>query len=264
MYARATKDCECVGLPTSPINNRVYWMDGYIYKTDDKGVNESVKECSCHKKWRLNTRCEFFLKSHGLPSIETIKSHKYVGQKSIDSFKKVMLLGKIDSKKLAKSIVYMQGPTMTQKTSTALMLILVAYQNQKTVEYQTMEDLFNLIQKSTSLNEDEDASAKLDEIFSSDILIVDNAFQQENIGSNLNKMKLSVSKFSQLVQSRDGLTIFISQEPIESIPKLGLLSDSFYNYLLSKTIEGQSNLKFEDRVDITTLRSEIKNGGLWS
>lgn len=268
-YKRATEGCECVGLPTFPVGNKKYWMNGYIYETDDNGVNKSVKECSCHKQWRMSTRCELFLKSHGLPDIAAIKSRKYKGTKSVKSFKQLVQLCLMSNAKLAKSIVYVNGPTMTQKTTSALDLILACFQKQKTVSYISMDELFALAQRSSSFDEDEDASAKLEDIFTNDIVIIDDAFQWDQIGGNFNKMKLTAPLVSKMIQSANGCIVFISQSPLDDIKKStsngasSLFSDSFYNYVWSTVSRCKSDLKFEDRVDIEGLREEISNGGLW-
>lgn len=268
-YKRAIEGCECVGLPTFPVGNKKYWMDGYIYETDDKGINKSVKECTCHKQWRMTTRCELFLKAHGLPDIETIKLRKYKGSKSIKSFKQLVQLCLVPSSKLSKSIVYVNGPTMTQKTTSALYLILACFQKQKTVSYTTMDEIFSLAQRSNAFDEDETASAKLSDIFTNDIVVIDDAFQWDQIGGNFNKMKLMAPSIAKMVQSTNGCIVLISQTSLDDIKKstsngaVSLFSDSFYNYIWSTVARCKSDLKFEDRVDIEGLREEISKGGLW-
>ena len=236
MYNR-NPQCECKDYPDIdkiPFNERKtyskFWRVGYIY---DQGTS---RECECHKRYRLSSRYEVIAKSKGLPSLSELRENKYVGEgKSYECLKTLPNTMKANPS-LKDIIVFMNGPSGNQKTTSAAKLMYNIIVNGQTVEYVNYVDL---LQKFL------DNEYKPTEYYVADYLIIDDCFDGETIN-----FKTVYNSFYNLILKRHKPTILISDKDKDRIYDS---SKPYFNKdMLDKVFKRIENcngsLLFEDNV----------------
>lgn len=232
--------CRICGTKEGPIK-------GYYYDTED-GF-QIIRECSCHGQWRRISKIRSLAEKANIWSTEEFltyhPSHSYVGKKSLSSIDKLEgYLENIvrDKESVIPRILYFQGDYGTQKTHIAQWLGLELIRKKITVKYLMMNTLIKILADDLP---SEEKNAKIDEVKSVDVLIIDEAFQKEKM--TIYKSGYQLPFIEIFIRERLDLekkgTIFISNVPPTKIKESGM-SDSLQDFVVRNTIS--TLLLFED------------------
>lgn len=245
--------CECSkykDISDIPINERLktteYWMRGFIY------TQNTSRECSCHKLYRLSERYNRLATKLGLPVYEELLKFSYLGNG--DSYEKLKNLPDvIDKNKLKNILVFVNGPKNCQKTTSAAKLMYNLIIEDKSVNY---VDFVTLIDK--FLEKDETFLKELD----TDYLIIDNCFSGEVVN-----YKNTYNSFYNLILKRQKTTIIISglsKEDLYRNQTLPSYNKDMLDSMFSKIERYNTNLEFTDNTDRILAMSNKDKIDIWS
>lgn len=234
------------------------WVDG-----QNGSKIETVTECSCHVKWRLDTKVESKAKKANL-NIKWINFNPdtdYVGEKSLDSVNRIKsFVSKVISKDtpvstksaILSTSIYMFGRNGTQKTTIANYVGYEFLRNGKSVYYCLMNDLVKLLQEA---DRNPEVQEKLDYISKVDLLIIDEAFDIE-------KMTIYRSEFQipfldtflrNRLQTNNKGILFVSNVSIEDIDKPQSKREFAFNKsisdLVQRNVPSYCRLTFDDKFE---------------
>lgn len=275
------KNCECANLVesnciiTDTINGKLTimprWYKGYIHNDDDS----KVKECSCHRKWRIkNLINSIFLESFNIDisELENLVYKDFTGKNSFNKLMSLFNKYRDNESNLNGKYFYLYGGVNTQKTTSALQLLKLFLEekyinNNKKFSgyYTTYSELLGMFIRKNSFRigseEEEKVNNTLNEIKASKLLIIDN-FCDKNTGYTNGVYSSKVlSQFEDLLLSKLGFTVLVfnieNRDEIQSLLK-PIFSQQFYGKVLSSNY-----LEFDNNIKKNGLLTDIENGEFW-
>lgn len=225
-----------------------YWMRGFIYK------DNSSKECSCHKRYRLTGRYNRLAKRNGLLNYDTLKDYKYLGDNnSYEKLKKIPDI--VEKNKLKNVLIFVNGPENCQKTTSISKIIYNLIVEEKSVNY---IDFINLID--SFINKDENLNKTLD----TDWLVIDNCFEGETIN-----FKTSYNSFYNIILKRQQPIILASNLTKEDLlsskgQQLPSYNEDMLNRMFNKIEKYNTNITFTENIDKLLAIGNSKQIDIWT
>lgn len=218
---------------------------GYYYDKSESGF-DVVRECDCHKKWRiekeLEAKCE-------IAKVKTnITWDDYKGTSSLNDIKCLRLFAEnFNLNKFRHSMVYIQGNNNTQKTTFAQLVGKEVLKKGYNVQYILMQRLLDILVPDFS-SEDlikEENEILLKRCKNSDLLIIDEAFDTEKV--SLYRSGYQIPYLDHFLRQRFDVDkkaiLFVSNVEIQDIAKKGF-TKSIQSFIDRNTLE--SRLSFKD------------------
>ena len=151
---------------------------GYYYDKSESGF-DVVKECDCHKKWRIEKELEIKFEIAKVNTKYTFDDYNSPNKEQLEYLKN---FANNFEKCARKTMIYLYGPNGTMKTCMSQYTGQVIIRKGYTVQYIMMQDLINdLISIGDSENVQEEKEYALKRYYNVDLLIIDEAFDKDKV-----------------------------------------------------------------------------------
>lgn len=232
---------------------------GYYYKN----VNnfQTIIECKCHSRWRLEQELERKLENSNLVSDYTFDDYR--GTRSLADLEALKSIAQDPERFIYKKVIYVQGSNGVQKTSMCTALGRELIKKGYTAQYVLMQDLMNNLIKSFNDSDQEMKDAFIKRCLDVDYLIIDECFDKSKV--TLFQSGYQLPFLDNFIRTRVDINkkslILISNKKPSEIAAQGF-GDSLQNFII-RTTQG-SLLIFEDEysknVEVIDRLSLFKRG----
>lgn len=194
-------------------------MLGYYY--DKLNGFDIVKECDCHRKWRLEQEFNRELILSNINPDYTLDN--YVGTKSINDIEALKTILMYPDKFIYKKMIYIYGPNGCQKTTMCQALGKELIKKGYSVQYQTMNEIITALVQSFDDPNQEQKDYLIQRCSNCDFLIIDESFDIKKV--TLYNSGFQIPFLDNFIRSRFDINkktiIFISNKKQDMIAKEG-------------------------------------------